>query len=783
MWKYKWQTVISVAGMAVGFACFAMAMLWIWYEMTYDSFHKNADRIYCISSPDHFIPDNTTRVCPYPLAGYLETTFPEVVRAAPMAPVNFEFEIEGVKHKADLLKIDSSFFGMFDVKLVEGSLNFLIPQINNTAVTAGPSISFTRNYSIAITREKASRLFGNESPVGKILKDGNKDYIISAVVTGLPKRSNYPFDFLQSLVQLEEWNGYIDDQHTLVELAPNIDIEAFKQKLYEHEIKSEHTTLTKMSLTPLASVRYKDENIKRDVKFQHIILFAVAGSLLILCTLFNYLTLFISRFRLRRKELALRMVYGASGRSLFAMLSVEFIMSLGMALLLGLFFIQTVFPPFRAVSNVQLELSSIYLESVIYIAVIIAIALGTFLLTLVIFRRRTLNSSIHSNKKMFRKTSIAVQLVISIVFAFCTTVILKQMYYLHNTDLGFAFKNCGSIFIPTNYKRVELLNDKIKQIPEIKETISGFSPLLPQVRHSSSHISEWEDKQESDRKVTLENVVLTEQYAKYYELELIEGEMLSESSDENDVLINESAAKAFGWNKAAGKSYSDYYGTWKIKGVLKNIYNMSPTIAAQPCSYSTSWVKDMWTGQRSSEHESRYILFKYHEGSGKACMEKIKKILAAELSDSPNILPVITNSEEEYDKFLKSENTLLAILSVISIICLIVCVFGFVSIVSLTCEERRKEIAIRKINGATIKDILDIFFKEHLTLLVAGALIAFPAGYLIMRRWLEEYVVKTEINAWIYASILLALLMAIIFCVGGQVYRTSRENPIDSIKN
>jgi ABC-type antimicrobial peptide transport system permease subunit len=758
--KYKYQTLVSVIGLAVGFACFAMAALWIRYEMTYDSFHKNADRLYCVSRPSPLTPNGLSRVNPYPLAGYLEATFPEVARAASIAtggPKGFNFELEGVEHKADLLKIDSSFFGMFDVKLVEGSMDFLIPQTKN----------------IAITCEKASQLFGNEGAVGKILKVDDDDYTVCAVVTGLPKRSNYPFDFLQALIVEMRWNVYSDQQHTLIEVIPNTDIKAFERKL--HEIKSEH--IEKMNLTPLTSVRYTDTNIQRDVKFQHIILFAVAGSLLILCTLFNYLTLFVSRFRIRQREFVLRTVYGASGRSLFAMLSVEFVMSLAMALLLGMLLMQFVFPPFRTISNVKMELSSIYLESIIYIAAIITTALGTFLLTLAVLRRRTLISNIRSNKKMFRKTSIAVQLVISIVFAFCTTVILKQMYYLHNTDLGFAFKNRGSIYISANYEHVKILNDKIKQIPEIEETISGHNPLLPRMRYSIGTISEWEDKHEIDKTVRVENAVITEQYVKHYELELIEGEMLSESSDEHDVLINESAAKAFGWNKAVGKTYSDFYGTYRVTGVLKNIYNMSPTIAAQPYSYSTSW-RD-WTGKRSAKYDKRYILFKYNEGNWKICAEKIKKIIAAEL---PNTHTTLANSEEEYDKFLKSENVLLAILTVISIICMIVCIFGFVSMVSLTCEERRKEIAIRKINGATIKDILDIFFKEHLTLLAVGALFAFSAGYLIMRRWLESYVTQTEISAWIYVLILLALSMAIVLCVGGRVYKTSRENPINAIQ-
>jgi ABC-type antimicrobial peptide transport system permease subunit len=171
-------------------------------------------------------------------------------------------------------------------------------------------------------------------------------------------------------------------------------------------------------------------------------------------------------------------------------------------------------------------------------------------------------------------------------------------------------------------------------------------------------------------------------------------------------------------------------------------------------------------------------MFKYNEGSWKTCLKKINKIVEDEF---PNKFYVYYNAEEEYNKYLKSENALLAILTVVSLVCLLVCVFGFVSMVSLTCEERRKEIAIRKINGATIKDILDIFFKEYLTLLIIGALIAFSVGYIIMKSWLEQYVIQTEMSAWIYLSILLALMMVIVICVGGRVYKTSSENPIDAL--
>jgi cell division protein FtsX len=750
LWKYKYQTLVSVIGLAVGFACFAMATLWIRYEMTYDSFHKNAGRLYCVVSPDGFSPHLVSREGSCLMAGYLKSTFPEIANATPLLPENENFESEGISLKADFLGTDSSFFSIFDVKVIDGNMDFLIPE----------------NKIIAITTEKARQLFGDESPLGKTIKRRGNDYTIGAIVTGLPKRSNYPFDFLYTL-QKPDWMVISSGENILVELVEGVDVEAFKKKLYKHTVKLEENRreITQLSLIPLTSVRYEDPNIKKEVAFQHIIIFAVAGSLLILCTLFNYLTLFISRFRLRQRELALRIVCGASNRSLFALLSVEFAVSLIIALLFGLLLILSVIQPFMKLSEIRLDLSAIYLELLVYIAGIILVSLLTFIVVIAVFRRRSLNANIHrNNKKLFRKTSIVFQLIISIIFAFCTIIILKQMYHLHNTDLGFAIKNRGSLFVRHFQSDRKTLKNKIQQIPEITETVESHSTLLPFSLRISQRVEDWDDKPENAMPVNIEIVYVSEQTLSYYDIKIAEGEMLK--NHDKDVMINESAAKAFGWHTSVGKMFS---GENRVKGVVKNIHNVAPTISPRPTFYEYS------------ENYFFTILFKYTENTWKSCKTKIEEIFRKEYPEERNYK--LYNSEEEYDKFLKSENTLLKILTLVSIMCVFVCVFGFVSMVSLTCEERRKEIAIRKINGATIKDILDIFFKEHLTLLAAGALVAFPAGYLIMRRWLEEYVVQTEISVWVYIVILLALFMAIVLCVGGRVYKTSRENPVNSIKN
>ena len=164
----------------------------------------------------------------------------------------------------------------------------------------------------------------------------------------------------------------------------------------------------------------------------------------------------------------------------------------------------------------------------------------------------------------------------------------------------------------------------------------------------------------------------------------------------------------------------------------------------------------------------------------KSCKERIENLIEKEHG---NVRYVISNDEEEFDKFVKSEKNLIKLLSFVSLICILICIFGFVSLVSLSLEERRKEIAIRKVHGATVGEILAMFAKEYFLLLFIGAAIAFTAGYYIMQRWLEHYVIRTDIPAWIYLGIVSALALVIVLCVGWQVYRASVENPTDVVKS
>jgi len=766
MWKYKSRTLISLFGLAVGFTCFAMATLWIRYEMTFDSFHKNAGQMYVVYKPSTFSPTGYSRTTVYPLASYLKESFPEIVNATTLIPASRsgKIKVDDVEYAALTMSVDSSFFSMFDVKILEGSQDFLI---NDSKY-------------LAITREKARQLFGDEHPIGKTVNLRNEDFTICAVVSEMSQRSNYAFELLRSfrpyaMIPITNWRGS-SGENTIIELLRGTNIEAFEKKLFEHEPDEEKADNRKLMIKPITKIRYTDTNIVREVKFQYIVIFSLAGLLVVLCSLFNYLTLFVSRFRIRQKELAIRMVYGASGRSLMAMLTVEFMLTLLFTVLLGYLMTQMFLQSFLILSEIQMNILAIYREALLYIGGVILVSLLVFRLILFIFRRRSLNLSIRrTHKQVFRKMSIGFQLLISIGFVFCTLVMLKQLFFLHHTnELGFSFQNRGVIEMREEGLGGVLAN-QLKQIPEIIEVVDakGMNNLVPLSSRMSHRIDSWDDKPADTENINLERLYVSPEYNTFYQFRLVVGEMLTDSDPDSLVLLNESAVKAFGWHDPVGKNFTSLTGNYTVKGVIKNVYNFAPTILAQPVCYSKPGDL-MWAG-------STLVLFEYKEGLWKPCKEKIDRLIQTEYANSDKI--TVFNSEEEYNKFLKSENALLKLLSVVSAICVLVCVFGFVSLVSLTCEERRKSIAIRKINGATSVNILAMFSKEYSLLLIIGAAIAFSAGFIIIQRWLENYVKQTNIPVWVYLSILFVMALVIACCVGWQVYKTSVESPAVTIKN
>ena len=770
--KYKTQTIISVMGMAFGFACFALASLWIRHEMTYDTFHDGADRIYRIRTEEKGSVNGLNNVTPYPLANYLKETFPEVEGACNLTNYEPSYKVDGVEMELNELSIDSAAFSVFDIHLLEGNTDFLIPRQSN---------------KVAITRRCAQRLFGDESPIGKTIQNVyQKDPItICAVVSEWSEHSNLRYDIITRNSRFDQWR--IAAWDTYIRLTPQADKEAFTQKLYEHVIEKGEVKLEHFVATPLTAMRYDrpDPHKEANVKLKHVTLFTVAGALVILCAVLNYLTLFVSQIRMRGKELALRTVNGASSRSLFALLITEYLILLIGAWFLGMLFIEIVFPWFKELAELKVIRSFVYAESAMYCLVVIVLATLLSSIPIVYYRRKSLQLVINAQKdgrrkNLFRKASVTFQLAVSIGFIFCASVMMKQLLHLRNTDdRGMDIHNAAVITM-NSQTHIDAISDFLRSMPEVEEVAPRHNPLVKPRGSMMLGTKEWEDMPAGAEDVSITIHQEDTSFVNFYRLTILEGEMVTASSEKNDIVLNQAAVKALGWHEPIGKTFKRTYDgeTYRVVGVMKDFHTQAPTLPAQPEGFMYEYKLGGNFSFYFSEKDN--ILFRYQEGTWKTCKQKIEAMLQTEYPDSRIELQ---NTEEEYAKFLSSENALLKLLGSLALICTLLSVFAIYSLVSLTCGQRRKEIAIRKVNGANVKDILNIFAREYATLLVIASIITFPIGYALMKPWLQNYTLQTSMSGWLYAAIFLGIACVIAFSIGYRVWKAANENPADVVKS
>ncbi len=767
--KYKTQSIISIVGLAVGFTCFALSTLWLRYEMTYDSFHEDAERIYQLFRQDSNISLDSKNTAFYSsLASELKLHFPEIESAC---AIGESYNDYGTHAMSLELQVDSSFLSMFHVRLLAGSMDFL-----------------THAGQVALTEEAAIRRFGSESPLGKEidLNNGNSKMTVVAVVSGWDKHSNLPFEILSMHPsQMENSRMYIA-LYVWIKLKKETDVSSFRKKLYAYRTMPNKwgNTTTNFEISPIEQCRYQLFPWKQVVQFHYLILFSVTGGLVILCALFNYLSLFASRLRMRVREMALRKVCGSSNRRLFVQLSMEFILVLVLACTLGMAIIELTLPIFQVFTEVT---GSIYVESLIYFAGLMLLAMLAFLLVVYYFNRQTLQRTLKGmvdkqGQQFFYRSSIVLQMVIGILFIFCIVVIVKQLDYLRNSDFGMERKNIGILY-PDAEDNLAVLNlesksgvsaavaEKLRQMPFIIEVVDGVNALFPKTYSSKIQVKEWEGKRPTDEVMWIETVSQGEAVTKFYQFRLLEGEFFSDNSDDNvsKVLINETCAKQFGWDNPIGKRIGDY----TVVGMIKDFHNSSPTSRSEPVLVISASV-------RQRDNALKTVLIKYGNHPWKTVRDSIDSMMVREFS---GVQCRKVNVEEEYEKFLQSEDVLLKLLSIVAVVCILISAFGIYSFVTLTCERRRKEIAIRKVNGAKVSHILFIFLKEYTILLLISSVIAFSVGYMLMKRWLESYVEQTSISIWVYLVVFASITLVVLFSIGSRVWLAARQNPAEVIKS
>ena len=772
--KYKVQTGISMLGLAAGFVCFVLSAFWIHYERTYDQFRKDADRLYLVRVNDGFAEGRITWRVPVPLGAYLQEHFPEIESFAPFTTYEYRVKVEGRYEKAILSSADSAWVQMMDVQLVDGNRNFMQQ----------------RSKEVAITEETARAWFGSENPLGKELeiRTGDKR-TIGAVVRVNNRHTNFPITLMGARNGRTWW---YQSWKMLVKVKEGTDIPALEAKIsdnlpYEliHPSETRNTGIERLYLTPLTELRYaKDfrDQSEGGITFRYIVYFSVTGLLVILCALMNYLTLFINRMQVRKREMKLRLVHGASIQSLVRLLGLEFLLLLIGSFLIGMLGMEILFPAFLELTGTDAGRTSLYGEALLFLILISVLLLSVAIGVIYGIQRRQLQGSGNGESERrfrtwIRKGSIVFQLFICMLFMTGTQWMNRQLDYLRQHDLGMELHNRG-YFALDRTENTSPFVEKLKQLPMITEVLpADYRPLVSDIGTTVGQIYQWEGlEQKLDVPMPINLFVGDETLARFYGLTLLAGEWLNEFSGYGEIVINESLARRMGYTpeEAVGKHIRMGLQTanQKIKGVVKDFQYKAPTEQLPNTGFIIGDEMGLMLWKNG-------ILFRFKEGTWDACRTAIEQLCRKEASDKEITL---VNEEESYNKYLQSEAMLARLLAFASLICMLVAIFGIYSLVTLTCEQRRKEIAIRKVNGATVRNILSLFYREYIVLLLLAALPAFPLAYILVKHWIETYTRQMPIPIAPALGVFLVLLLVVGLSISWRVWRAAHENPAEVIK-
>ena len=773
--KYKSQTAISVLGLAVGFVCFSLSALWIEHESTFDHYRQDVDRLYMVRSNDGYNEGGIKSRINYPFGKFLLETYPEVEEAAPFIISNERIEVNGMHEVIQFSSAEPEWMDMMDIRIVEGNRNFMNPQ---------------SNAEVAITRELAEKWFGTRSPLGKEIKTLRRTKTICAVVETDNSHTNFAFDMMGHPELGRDW--YWNHWSLLIKVKPDTDIEALETKINANLPKEVNelnsvvrSGVNRIYLTPVSTLRsakdYLDEK-EAIITLDYIIYFSVAGVLIILCAIVNYLALFVNRMRVRQREMGLRMLVGANLRSLMTMLGTEFLMLLTCAWFVSCMMTELSIGKFTELASIDIPYSQIYGKSILSVCVISLIILIVSLTLLYFMHYRSMRLSIqHTNSRvkgaMIRKVSLVLQLFVCLSFITGTMLMNKQIDHLRTHDLGMEYENRAAFEQQGSTVDMSVWKEKIKRLPMVTEVLENYyHPMISKVM-AWTQISEWDGNEHKlEYPISATTFLASEEFFKYYGITLIAGECLNDFSTKEDVIINESLARKLGWSaeEAIGKHFNHSVVKYKIIGVVKDCHYGPPTSKMLNSAFIAEDYANMLFWSTS-------VFFKYKEGTWPQCKQALEE-MCADLKATGEVF-CIYNEEETYNAYLRAEDMLTRLLTFASVVCVFIAIFGIYSLVTLTCEQRRKEIAIRKVNGATVKDILFMFFREYLFMLAIASFLAFPTTYVIVKQWIQGYIRQMEISIWPFIFVFLGLLAVVIISISWRVWQAANENPADVVKS
>ncbi len=758
MLNNKTFTLLNLTGFAAGFAVCLIIAVFIYGEYTVDKHFPNYKNIYRIVDADRNAVGIDRDIKPQ-----LYNQFPEIEMITPIYyGKNWEAVIQNAENGDfikvnDILVSDNSFFKMAGIKTLE-------------SVSAEP---FQNNNTMVLSKSTALKLFGTTDVLNKMVKFTDQNFTISAVVEDLHDNSSLSAELYihQNTAKINIWSYNSEEKgryfirDLYLTLADNTNMASFIKKLNTN-LPANKTDVKNVKLQALASI-YFDKPLKgsRNKLADKPVLWIVSSIafLILLMSIFNYTSYNISQQMQTLKTIGVKITYGADFRQIrhyyitdaALFVSIAFVLALCLAYLLlpiASYFLDT---KLFFNSILQIELLA---ALVLLLLFVIAASASVSVLFISRLNMQTLfgKTRLTSNKSPVKQVMTIVQLAVSIVLLACIFVMGRQLNMVRTADLGFNKEHLLRINIHYTFKQYETLKTAFQQLSCVKNV--SLSSHAPGTGWEYSTIKNKEGKD-----IRMFVIYADEDFLQTFGINLLQGRELRDSDLDKCGYFNEKAIAVMGCDKLEDCIFNKY----KAAGIVNdfNISSLHTETVPVFIKYSKQFADD--------------ISIKLHKGN---LHEQMKILKETWHSAAPNEPFAFYFYDQMFDAMYKKEIKQVKMLSLFGLIAFIITCMGLLGQVLQTTKNRIKEIGIRKINGAGIKEIMLLLNKEFLWTVVVAFVIATPIAYYTMNRWLENFAYKKELSWWIFVLAGISALLIALLTVSWQSWRTATRNPVEALR-
>ena len=810
--RNKLNSFLNIAGLSIGITCVIFIMMYVQDELSYDKFFKDPDHIFQVNMTTmNNGVESTTGGNTAPAVGpTLANSYPEIenyIRIYHPGDVLVRNEQNGQKEnyftEKKVIAVDSDFLQVFNYALLEGDATTCLQQSNG----------------LVITEQTAKKYFGNSSAIGKVLlfDTDKKPFVVTAVLKNVPHQSSFSFDMLAPInayaeVKKRSWNWFWLQVNTYVKLRNNVPVDKasmakleskFPGMVKEHAFQSKYGGTfeefekkggkLEYSLMPFTSLHLYANPLGvparlttvSDIKYVYI--FSVIGLFIIILACVNFMNLSTAQSATRAKEVGIRKVLGSVKAQLIKQFLTEAILYSFIATCIAFALVLLLLNPFNAITGKELLFTSIFSGHIWIFVLLLCIVTGllagaypAFYLTsfnpVAVLKGSKLLKNNFGNL-LLRNGLVVFQFSISIALIICTIVVYQQLKYTENKDLGLNKENV--VVLANTYrlgnKEEAFRQELTKQQGIINASISSSIPTKGDF--GDDYIPEpTETDKPLTKEIGLSSFMVDNDFIPTLKMNVLQGRNFSkEFNDSASVILNETAAKMIGWKDPVGKflSYPGNDQRFQVIAVVKdfNIASLHQTV--EPFALFN-------TSSHTYNLNSSFISVRLQPGE---ISDHLKQIENKWKYFAPNTPFDYSFLDNEFEALYRSEQRMGTVFGVFTSLSIFVACLGLFGLTIFTAERRKKEIGVRKVLGASVKNVVAMLSKDFLKLVVLSAFIAFPVAWFGMNKWLEDFAYRISIGWSVFIVAVCAALIIALFTISFQSVKAALANPVKSLRS